>query len=358
MESTGKTYLAAVYLMNITDSETKGRAFEPRKRKNRDTTKVGAYYLYNYVAMDLSKDTFKEAIKNHNYTKDECFLNTIYDFYRDNLLSPDKKRNVITREIILDTIGKTEENVKEGLSIDDVLPFFEKHRLQLRIFDKFYHEIFKYDPPVRNHHNKAMYCMMADDHIYTLNHNVKRLEQKQDADCEEIKPLTVGNDYMIKEDAEAREAKMIDTIDDILMVAKTIEPPKEKSELKIVSLVHRQDNLTTLLYDLLDAGYNPGINFEAGRLTAIKVSLNGILFMIQTQQLIKSAIDGVVVVDDEETYNAMNKAMTAFNHRIFLNGHKSYYTDFDLDILENGRDRRDQGLHLSPGLHHRNPYFQ
>ena len=77
------------------------------------------------------------------------------------------------------------------------MPFFEKHRLQLRIFDKFYHEIFKYDPPVRNHHNKAMYCMMADDHIYTLNHNVKRLEQKQDADREEIKPLTVGNDYMM-----------------------------------------------------------------------------------------------------------------------------------------------------------------
>ena len=138
MESTGNSYLEAVYLMNITDSETKGRAFEPRKRKNRDTAKVGAYYLYNYVAMDLTKDTFKEAIQNNNYTKDECFLNTIYDFYRDNLLNPDKKRNVITREIILETIGKTEENVKEGLSIDDVLPFFEKHRLQLRIFDKFY----------------------------------------------------------------------------------------------------------------------------------------------------------------------------------------------------------------------------
>jgi hypothetical protein len=63
--------------MNITDSETKGRAFEPRKRKNRDTTKVGAYYLYNCVAMDLTKDTFKEAIQNNNYTKDECFLNII-----------------------------------------------------------------------------------------------------------------------------------------------------------------------------------------------------------------------------------------------------------------------------------------
>ena len=165
------------------------------------------------------------------------------------------------------------------------------------------------------------------------------MEQKQDADCEEIKPLTVGSDYMIKEDAEAREAKMIDTIDDILAIAKTTEAPKEKSELKIVTLVHRQDNLTALLYDLLDAGYNPGINFEAGRLTAIKVSLNGILYMIQTQQLIKSAIDGVVAVDDEETYNMMNQAMMAFNHRIFLNGHKSYYTDFDLDILDEYRTR-------------------
>ena len=104
-------------------------------------------------------------------------------------------------------------------------------------------------------------------------------------------------------------------------------------------MVHRQDNLTSLLYDLLDAGYNPGINFEAGRLTAIKVSLNGILFMIQAQQLIKSAIDGVVVVDDEETYNAMNQAMMAFNHRIFLNGHKSYYTDFDIDVLDEYRTR-------------------
>jgi hypothetical protein len=83
MESTSKTYLAAVHLMNITDSETKGRPFEARRRKKGDTTKVGAYYLYNYVATDLSKDTFKEAIQNHNYTKDECFLNTIYDFYRE-----------------------------------------------------------------------------------------------------------------------------------------------------------------------------------------------------------------------------------------------------------------------------------
>ena len=46
-----------------------------------------------------------------------------------------------------------------------------------------------------------------------------------------------------------------------------------------------------LLHNRLEAGYNLGINFEAGRLTALKLSLNGIFFMIQTQQLVKLAIE-------------------------------------------------------------------
>jgi hypothetical protein len=295
--------------------------------------------------MDLSKDTFKEATANMNYTKDECFINTLYDFYRDNLLNPDKSRNVITRQSILETINMTEENVKEGIRVEDMAPFFVKHRLQLRVFDQFYHEAFKYDPPVRNHHNKAMYCMMANGHIYTLNHNIKRLEQKQDSECEEIKPLTTSTDYMVKEDAKPIEAKMIDTIDDIVTIAKTIE---KDSDFKLVSLIHRQDNLIKLLNDLLEAGYNPGINFEVGRLTALKLSLNGIFFVIQTQQLIKSAIDGMVVVEDEATYNSMNQAMTSFNNKIFLSGHKSYYTDSDLDVLDEYRTKPIAGNLRAP----------
>ena len=47
-----------------------------------------------------------------------------YDFYGDNLLSQERKRNLITREIILEILGKTEEHIKEGLSITEVLPFF------------------------------------------------------------------------------------------------------------------------------------------------------------------------------------------------------------------------------------------
>ena len=85
---------------------------------------------------------------------------------------------------------------------------------------------------------------------------------------------------------------------------------------------------------MTDAGYSPGINFEAGRITALKLEFNKRFFLIETQQLIKSAIDGVVVVDDEATYNKMSQAMTILNNRLFLKSHLSHYTEQDIDILD------------------------
>ncbi len=57
----------------------------------------------------MEASTFKEAIGKHKYAKDEWFINSIYDFYHYSLLKADKKQNVITRESILKTIGKTQE---------------------------------------------------------------------------------------------------------------------------------------------------------------------------------------------------------------------------------------------------------
>ena len=113
-----------------------GLPISPQKAKNKATEKLAAFYRFTTTEIDMDASTFKEALGKQNYAKDECFLNTLYDFYRDNLLKADGKRNPITRESILKTIGKTEQNVKDGLLIEDVLPFFVKHRLVLRVFDK------------------------------------------------------------------------------------------------------------------------------------------------------------------------------------------------------------------------------
>ncbi len=62
---------------------------------------------------------------------------------------------------------------------------------------------------------------------------------------------------------------MIDNIDDILRILKGCDDKEQ-----FIKLIHREDNLTDLLYHLTDAGYSPGINFEAGRITALKLEFN------------------------------------------------------------------------------------
>jgi hypothetical protein len=113
--------------------------------------------------------------------------------------------------------------------------------------------IFKHEPPNRSHHNKAMYCMMSDGHIYTLNHDIKRLEQKQD-ESDTYAPK-VGETYYINEEAKPRQAKMIANIDEILQVIREMPKPEtkkgEKEEKHILTLIHKKDTSQTYSFSLL-----------------------------------------------------------------------------------------------------------
>ncbi len=78
-----------------------------------------------------------------------------------------KAKCKIERRGILRLLGKTEENIKDGLTIQEALPFFEKYKLKLRVFDVFNNLIFKHDPVVPNFHNTPVYCVVGGDHVYT-----------------------------------------------------------------------------------------------------------------------------------------------------------------------------------------------
>jgi len=93
------------------------------------------------------------------------------------------------------------------------MPFFVKYKLKLRVFDKFCKVVCKYDPPVINKTNKAMFIMMTDKHIYTLNHDIKKLEQRDDERSETYTP-SVSDNYYIKDEIEDIPYKMINNIED------------------------------------------------------------------------------------------------------------------------------------------------
>ena len=133
-------------------------------------------YRYIHTNIEMSANTFQKAIELNRYVENECWINTIYDFYKDSLLR-ENKRHRITRENELETIGHTEETVKQGITLNEITPFVIKHNLYLRVFNPFYRLIFPYNPPVSDHNNKRMYCMIKGNHVYTLNHDLKILRR-------------------------------------------------------------------------------------------------------------------------------------------------------------------------------------
>ena len=84
------------------------------------------------------------AIKNKMYVENECWINSIIDFYP----------NKFTRGNILEALGKSEDEVKNGLSINDMKVFFQKYNLQIRVYDSMYDCIYKHDSQNRNHNYK------------------------------------------------------------------------------------------------------------------------------------------------------------------------------------------------------------
>ncbi|MFM7979522.1 MAG: hypothetical protein ACKPKO_09425 [Candidatus Fonsibacter sp.] len=49
--------------------------------------------------------------------------------------------------------------------IEEVLPFFNKYKLELRVYDVFNNLIHRYDPEVPNFNHGPFYCVIYADHI-------------------------------------------------------------------------------------------------------------------------------------------------------------------------------------------------
>ena len=104
------------------------------------------------------------------------------------------------------------------------------------------------------------------------------------------------------------------------------------------------------MYQIKDAGYDPSIKYEGGKLTHIGLTLEKkVHVLIRTQQLAPSNNDGECDVSSAEIYNDMSAAMNKFNHALFKPEHKSYYSKKDIDILDEYRTIVPIGMFANVG---------
>ncbi len=207
----------------------------------------------------MSKSTFREAIEKQHYRVNECWINCLYDHYRDTLLSTDKTKNVVSRAMILEIVGRTEENIPEGIGILSMEPFFVRFRLQVRVYVIYYKKSMNTNRPVRSPHNKALYCLQKGNHIYTLNHGIKALQQFSQPTERE----TVSHELLIfplraaSSSADIRIAQDTQDILNIIQDTKAYICASELSleqPLQITEVFVLQNNFEKLFLDLQSCG--------------------------------------------------------------------------------------------------------
>mgnify|MGYP007086131874 CR=1 FL=1 len=138
----------------------------------------------------------------------------------------------------------------------------------------------------------------------------KTLQQKYDND--DLIIVKANPNYQINENKKVHEYKMIESVNDVLRIFQTTDDEKQ-----IINLICKDDKLTEMLYELIEAGYEPSIKYQAGSLIHINFKLGNIMFMMKTQQLVPDSLDGSCSVSSEIVYNNMNQAMTLFNTQLF-----------------------------------------
>ena len=64
-----ESYINAVYIGRVERIKNRRSSYNPLDENLRDATKQSIYYRYIETSLDMSVDTFKEAIENTNYFK-------------------------------------------------------------------------------------------------------------------------------------------------------------------------------------------------------------------------------------------------------------------------------------------------
>ena len=293
------------------------------------------YHRYIYTHVNSNLTNLKHAIENNTHVDNQCWFNALIDFYHDTLMDGNKRKQ-LTREKIIEITGK-EDFYSKGASIEDMDKVFKEFKIPARIFDSFNNLIYKHEPEHNKRRIKPFYAIVKNSHIYTMNNDLKSIEQKQNLE-EQKYIVKASTEYHLNEKEEPPEYKMFnDTYELLKMVSDDKEPIT-------YYLVPEHNNLTRIFFELLNSRYEPQIKFQAGIITEVKLKLKKTTFIIKTQNLIKGSSDGCIAVDDEKTYNNMNEAMFNFNKALFNPLHKSFYNQVDLKIYKEAKTIPPTGL--------------
>ena len=334
---------ALIELLNYTDAIKIYKVNEAENAEDydiddeglRDTTNISIYNFYHETLVDTERETVKEAIQNDNYRDNECWINHLLETYEGTELTREKRSSqakTLSRKKILELLKTTEEDIHEyGISINNMKKVFQYFSIPVKLYNYQCQLIFEYMPDKRKHDGKRIFtALIKNNHIYPINANQDRLCHLNGEASLDFK---ASKNFYITDMTEPPKYKMFSHINELLKLTEHDE----------YYLIHKENNMIDVLYQLKKVGYEPYIRYKAGRISDLRIKFRykklnkSVVYNVSTQDLSKDTLERDIDADTEEKYNRIAEAMFNFNKKLFSSSHMSQYDDVDIEILDECR---------------------
>ena len=350
-------YTDAIIMYDVDEAETTEN-YDVEDEGLRDTTNISIYNFYHQTIIDTERETVKEAIQNNNHKENECWINHLLETYEGTELTREKRGSLaktLSRKKILELLNTTEEDIHEyGISINNMKKVFQFFNLPVKLYNYQCQLIFQYIPDGYKHNKKRIFtALLKNNHIYPINGNQDRLFQLEGG--KRSLDIKASKNFYITDKTEPPKYKMFSHIDELLKLTDQDE----------YYLVHKDNNLTEVLYQFKKVGYEPYIRYRAGQISELKIKFTcksadtkriirrkaqpynigtqtlekdkTITYTVSTQDLSKDTIERDISTNMEDKYNKIVEAMFNFNKKLFSSSHMSQYDDVDIEILDECR---------------------
>ena len=351
-------YIDAIQILKVIEVDDDGKDYDIEDEGLKDTTNISIYNFYHQTVIDAEKETVKEALQNDNYKENECWINHLLETYEGTELTREKRGSLaktLSRKKILELLHTTEEDMHEyGICINNMKKVFQFFNIPVKLYDAECQLIFQYFPPHhdKGHRKRIFTTIIKNNHIYPINANQDRLSH---LDGNVSIDFTASKNFYITDKTEPPKYKMFSHIDELLKLTDQDE----------YYLIHKDNNLTKVLYQFKKVGYEPYIRYRAGKISELKIKFTyrsadtkkiirrkaqpynistqtlekdrTVTYIISTQDLSKDTLERDIDADTEEKYNRIAEAMFIFNKKLFSSSHMSQYDDVDIEILDECR---------------------
>jgi hypothetical protein len=262
-------------------------------------------------------------------TKDECAINAILNNYKDN---EKQKQCIITRNKILNVINLTEDEIKNGISIKQLIPLFEYYNLRVLVIDELNNKVYERDG---SDNIKKLYMMIKNGHLYLLNNYVKEIDNlESDSDFVVNKP---SPNFKCCDEETSVDYIMINDVHDVKRIYDSVLN-SQSEDMQRFSLCPKNNDLSYIVYQLFQMGIEPYVLCSSKRIERALIHIydkkqQRAVIEIRCQELFFDNDDSVIITENERKLNLMHTLTGKLRSYLFKSLWLSHYNETDKHIF-------------------------